>query len=155
MSSTKQILRQLCAIKMTRTGSTPFLDRSVQLSWSFNIIELNASPLGGWRRQLVCLTFEKDTVMWFFRETLNASEAGDNNATESDRYTDRTYGLNVGNVLSKLLIEKGVITDEEFKQKLGEERATYQAILKAIEHWQSWTSGKSSSGIHWPSSGYS
>jgi hypothetical protein len=32
------------------------------------------------------------------------------------------------------LIEKGVITDEEFKQKLGEERATYQAILKAIEH---------------------
>jgi hypothetical protein len=28
----------------------------------------------------------------------------------------------------KLLIEKGVITDEEFKKKLAEERATYQAV---------------------------
>lgn len=35
--------------------------------------------------------------------------------------------------LSKLLIDRGVITDEEFKQKLGEERATYQAYSKSIE----------------------
>ena len=34
--------------------------------------------------------------------------------------------------LSKLLIEKGVITDAEFKKKLGEERAAYQAIPKSI-----------------------
>jgi hypothetical protein len=32
--------------------------------------------------------------------------------------------------LAKLLIEKGVITDSEFSQKLLEERAVYQAILK-------------------------
>jgi hypothetical protein len=31
--------------------------------------------------------------------------------------------------LAKLLIEKGVITDGEFKQKLLEERAVYQRIL--------------------------
>jgi hypothetical protein len=30
--------------------------------------------------------------------------------------------------LTKLLIEKGVITDAEFKQKLLEERAVYQRI---------------------------
>lgn len=30
---------------------------------------------------------------------------------------------------TKLLIEKGVITDAEFKQKLLEERATHQRIL--------------------------
>jgi hypothetical protein len=33
--------------------------------------------------------------------------------------------------LSKLLIETGVLTDEEFKKKLGEER--YPAFLKSIE----------------------
>jgi len=31
--------------------------------------------------------------------------------------------------LAKLLIEKGLITDAEFKQKLLEERAVYQRIL--------------------------
>jgi hypothetical protein len=31
--------------------------------------------------------------------------------------------------VTKLLIEKGVISEEEFKQKLMEERATYQKIL--------------------------
>ena len=31
--------------------------------------------------------------------------------------------------LAKLLIEKGVITDAEFSQKLLEERAVYQRIL--------------------------
>jgi hypothetical protein len=41
--------------------------------------------------------------------------------------------LAMTDALSRLLIEKGVITDEEFKKKLGEERATYQPILKSIE----------------------
>ena len=31
--------------------------------------------------------------------------------------------------VAKLLIEKGVITDAEFKQKLLEERAVYQRIM--------------------------
>jgi hypothetical protein len=35
--------------------------------------------------------------------------------------------------LAKLLIEKGLITDEEFKKKLGEKWATYQEILKSTE----------------------
>jgi hypothetical protein len=32
--------------------------------------------------------------------------------------------------LAKLLIEKGLITREEFMQKVSEERATYQKLLK-------------------------
>jgi hypothetical protein len=40
--------------------------------------------------------------------------------------------LAMTDALSKLLIEKGVITDAEFKKKLAEERAAYQAILKSI-----------------------
>jgi len=32
--------------------------------------------------------------------------------------------------LAKLLIEKGLITREEFMQKISEERGTYQALLK-------------------------
>jgi type IV secretory pathway component VirB8 len=31
--------------------------------------------------------------------------------------------------LAKLLIEKGIITREEFTQKISEERATYQKLL--------------------------
>jgi len=31
--------------------------------------------------------------------------------------------------LAKLLIEKGLITGEEFMQKISEERATYQKLL--------------------------
>jgi hypothetical protein len=41
--------------------------------------------------------------------------------------------LSMTDALAKVLIEKGIITDDEFKKKLGEERATYQAILKSIE----------------------
>jgi hypothetical protein len=37
--------------------------------------------------------------------------------------------LAMTNALAKLLIEKGVITDAEFKQKLLEERGVYQRIL--------------------------
>jgi hypothetical protein len=32
--------------------------------------------------------------------------------------------------LAKLLIEKGLITREEFMQKISEERATYQKLFK-------------------------
>jgi hypothetical protein len=37
--------------------------------------------------------------------------------------------LAIADARAKLLIEKGVITDAEFKQKLWEERAVYQRIL--------------------------
>ena len=36
--------------------------------------------------------------------------------------------------LAKLLIEKGVITQQEFCAKILEERATYQAMLKPTSH---------------------
>jgi len=35
-----------------------------------------------------------------------------------------------GDALAKLLIEKGIITQQEFLQKIAEERATYQRLLK-------------------------
>jgi hypothetical protein len=35
----------------------------------------------------------------------------------------------LAHALSKLLIEKGVITQQEFSQKIAEERATYQRML--------------------------
>ncbi len=35
-----------------------------------------------------------------------------------------------GDALAKLLIEKGVITQAEFMQKLSAERAVYQAMLQ-------------------------
>ncbi len=34
--------------------------------------------------------------------------------------------------LAKLLIEKGLITEAEFKQKLSAERAVYRAVLQNI-----------------------
>jgi hypothetical protein len=37
--------------------------------------------------------------------------------------------LAMTDALAKLLIEKGVITDAEFKKKLFDERATYQRML--------------------------
>ena len=36
--------------------------------------------------------------------------------------------------LAKLLIEKGIITQQEFSAKISEERATYQAMLKPTSH---------------------
>ena len=36
--------------------------------------------------------------------------------------------------LAKLLIEKGIITQQEFSAKILEERATYQAMLKPTPH---------------------
>ena len=35
--------------------------------------------------------------------------------------------------LAKLLIEKGLITREEFMQKISEERATYQQMLHKVK----------------------
>jgi len=35
----------------------------------------------------------------------------------------------LADALAKLLIEKGLITREEFMQKISEERATYQKLL--------------------------
>ena len=36
--------------------------------------------------------------------------------------------------LARLLTEKGLITREEFVQKISEERATYQELLKPTSH---------------------
>jgi len=36
--------------------------------------------------------------------------------------------------LAKLLIEKGLITREEFMQKISEERAKYQRLLNPTSH---------------------
>ncbi len=36
------------------------------------------------------------------------------------------------NALTKLLIEKGLITQAEFMQKLSDERAVYQAMFKKM-----------------------
>ena len=38
--------------------------------------------------------------------------------------------LAMGDAVTKLLIEKGLITESEFKQKLLEQRAVYQRMLK-------------------------
>ena len=40
--------------------------------------------------------------------------------------------LAMADAVTKLLIEKGVITEAEFKQKLLEERAIYQKLLNPI-----------------------
>jgi hypothetical protein len=39
------------------------------------------------------------------------------------------FSLAQTDALARLLIEKGLITREEFMQKLSEERATYQKLL--------------------------
>jgi hypothetical protein len=36
--------------------------------------------------------------------------------------------------LAKLLIEKGIITKDEFMPKLSEERATYQKMFSPTQH---------------------
>ena len=36
--------------------------------------------------------------------------------------------------LAKLLIEKGIITQDEFLARIAEERATYQRLLKPASH---------------------
>ncbi len=36
------------------------------------------------------------------------------------------------NALTKILIEKGIITKDEFMQKLSDERAVYQAMLEKM-----------------------
>jgi hypothetical protein len=36
-------------------------------------------------------------------------------------------------VLAKLMIEKGLITRQEFMRKISEERATYQKLLNPIQ----------------------
>ena len=42
--------------------------------------------------------------------------------------------LATNDALAKLLIEKGIITQREFRAKISEERATYQAMLKPTPH---------------------
>ena len=40
--------------------------------------------------------------------------------------------LAITDALAKLMIAKGIITDEEFKGQLGRERANYLAVLKRL-----------------------
>jgi transcription initiation factor IIE alpha subunit len=40
--------------------------------------------------------------------------------------------LAMADATAKLLIAKGVFTDEEFKAQLGNERANYLAVLKGL-----------------------
>ena len=40
--------------------------------------------------------------------------------------------LAMTDALAKLMIAKGIITDEEFKAQLGAERANYLAVLKRL-----------------------
>ena len=42
--------------------------------------------------------------------------------------------LATADALAKILIEKGVITEVEFKQKLSAERANYQAVLRRVKN---------------------
>jgi hypothetical protein len=43
--------------------------------------------------------------------------------------------------LAKLLIEKGLITREEFMQKISKERAMYQKLLNPISHYSPFSYG--------------
>jgi hypothetical protein len=54
---------------------------------------------------------------------------------KSDRVTLEELmvsNLAMTDALAKLMIAKGVITDEEFKAQLGAERANYLAVLKRL-----------------------
>lgn len=42
--------------------------------------------------------------------------------------------LATADALAKILIEKGVITEVEFKQTLSAERANYQAVLRRVKN---------------------
>ena len=55
--------------------------------------------------------------------------------TKSDKVTLEELmvsTLAMTDALAKLMIAKGVITDEEFKTQLGAERANYLAVLKRL-----------------------
>jgi hypothetical protein len=57
------------------------------------------------------------------------------NENESDRVTLEELvvsTLAMTDALAKLMIAKGIITDEEFKTQLGTERANYLAVLKRL-----------------------
>ena len=44
------------------------------------------------------------------------------------------FSLAQADPLAELLIEKGIITQQEFLAKISEERATYQAMFKPTPH---------------------
>jgi hypothetical protein len=47
----------------------------------------------------------------------------------ASRFIQPSLGFAQTDALSKLLIEKGIITQQEFLTKIAEERATYQRML--------------------------
>jgi hypothetical protein len=67
----------------------------------------------------------------------NVIMTGEPMADEPKKQTVTLEELVVSNLamtdaLAKLMIAKGVITDEEFKAQLGAERANYLAVLKRL-----------------------
>jgi hypothetical protein len=58
--------------------------------------------------------------------------------TQKNSTTDLTElvasSLAMADAVAKLLIEKGIITQQEFLQKVLEERATYQRMLNPTPH---------------------
>jgi len=69
--------------------------------------------------------------------TRNIIMTGEPMADEPKKQTVTLEELLVSNLamtdaLAKLMIAKGVITDEEFKTQLGAERANYLAVLKRL-----------------------
>ena len=58
--------------------------------------------------------------------------------TQKNSTTDLTElvasSLAMADAVAKLLIEKGIITQQEFLQKILEERATYQRMLNPTPH---------------------
>ena len=55
-----------------------------------------------------------------------------NNTTDMHELLVSTFAT--ADALSKLLIDKGIITQQEFLAKISEERATYQAMFKPTPH---------------------
>jgi hypothetical protein len=67
---------------------------------------------------------------WFTVQVIRRRRNGE--LRKSNRYNEELLvsSLASNDALAKLLIEKGIITEQEFLQKLSEERATYQRMLK-------------------------
>jgi hypothetical protein len=66
---------------------------------------------------------------WFTVQVIRRRRNGE--LRKSNRYNEELLvsSLASNDALAKLLIEKGIITEQEFLQKLSEERATYQRML--------------------------
>ena len=64
-------------------------------------------------------------------DTNDRSSRYPNNLNQKSSWKNWSSTLATTNALSKLVIAKGIITDDEFKAQLQAERADYIAVLKA------------------------